>query len=93
MSTERTSPRRSVNGSAPTAPSRRSAVGEGEDLRRLGRALTARRDDAVARIAAASRRAGLSLEDSVEQRFRQIGALSTVAVAGWMSGDDLEVAR
>jgi len=63
------------------------------DLERLGEALLARTDDVVERIVAVSGASGVSLDDTVEKRFRRAGALSTVAVARWMAGDSLESAR
>jgi diguanylate cyclase (GGDEF)-like protein len=63
------------------------------ELRRLGRALHDRSDEVVARIVQATVASGLQLDDAIEQRFRRIGELSTHAVAGWMSGDDLDSAR
>ena len=65
----------------------------GADLCTLGGALHACTEDVVARIVAANATSGLSLEESVEQRFRRVGALSTVAVARWMAGESLESAR
>jgi diguanylate cyclase (GGDEF)-like protein len=67
--------------------------GEADALPQLGRALHAHAGDVVTRIVAASETAGLDLDDAIEQRFRRIGDLSTQAVAGWMSGDDLNSAR
>ncbi len=63
------------------------------DLARLGEALRSRTDEVVERIVAASAASGLTLDDTVEKRFRRVGALSTLAVAGWMAGDSLEKAR
>src|ERR1700693_5476266 len=64
-----------------------------DQLTRLGELLLARTDDVVARIAAVSAAAGVNLDETVEKRFRRTGALSTIAVAGWMAGDTLEAAR
>jgi diguanylate cyclase (GGDEF)-like protein len=60
---------------------------------RLGKLLLARTDDIVDRIVAVSAASGVNLDDTVEKRFRRTGALSTVAVAGWMAGETLESAR
>jgi diguanylate cyclase (GGDEF)-like protein len=94
MSTQHTRPRAGAARGAAGRTTRKAAKErELADLRRLGRALHEDREQVVARIAQASEDSGLRLEGAVEQRFRQIGSLSTVAVAGWMSGDDLEKAR
>jgi hypothetical protein len=69
------------------------AQSETPALPRLGRALNAHAGDVVTRIVAASEAAGLDFDEAIEQRFRRIGDLSTQAVAGWMSGDDLVSAR
>jgi diguanylate cyclase (GGDEF)-like protein len=71
-------------------PPRPDSSGE---LSALGGALHACTEDVVARIVAASTASGLSLDETVEQRFRRVGALSTVAVARWMAGESLESAR
>jgi diguanylate cyclase (GGDEF)-like protein len=63
------------------------------DVRRLGGALQARTEDVVRRIVASSAESGLHLDDTVEKQFRRVGALSTVAVARWMSGESLEDVR
>ncbi len=62
-------------------------------LRRLGLALNARTDDVVAAMVERTRASGVQLEASVEERFLRVGAVSTVAVARWMSGEGAEVAR
>jgi diguanylate cyclase (GGDEF)-like protein len=71
-------------------PPRPDSSGE---LSALGGALHACTEDVVARIVAASTASGLNLDGTVEQRFRRVGALSTVAVARWMAGESLESAR
>jgi diguanylate cyclase (GGDEF)-like protein len=68
-------------------------IDSGGELSALGGALHACTEDVVARIVAASTASGLSLDETVEQRFRRVGALSTVAVARWMAGESLESAR
>jgi diguanylate cyclase (GGDEF)-like protein len=70
-----------------------TSVANEPELRRLGAALGLRTDQVVARIVAATTSSGLVLEDAIEARFRRIGELSTRAVAGWMSGQDLASAR
>ncbi len=73
----------------------RSATVEenGEDLRRLGRAVNARTDDVVDAMLQRTRESGRQLDAAVEERFARVGAVSTVAVARWMSGESPEVAR
>jgi len=64
-----------------------------DSLRRLGLALNARTDDVVAAMVARTNASSSPLEASVEERFSRVGAVSTVAVARWMSGEGAEVAR
>jgi diguanylate cyclase (GGDEF)-like protein len=59
----------------------------------LGKLLLTRTDDVLNRIVAASAASGVNLDDTVEKRFHRTGALSTVAVAGWMAGETLQSAR
>jgi diguanylate cyclase (GGDEF)-like protein len=76
----------------PVAPS--ASVGEpGEDLRRLGEALSARAGDVVARTVARTRASKHVLDAAVEESFERVGMASTAAVASWMSGEGLEAAR
>jgi diguanylate cyclase (GGDEF)-like protein len=63
------------------------------DLRRLARELTKRTDAVVEGMGARTSRSGVVLDDAVENSFAQVGVLSTVAVAKWMAGDGVEVAR
>src|ERR1700686_1870074 len=63
------------------------------DLRNLGLALKARTDDVVAAMLRRTSESECRLETSVEERFARVGAVSTVAVARWMSGEGTEVAR
>ena len=63
------------------------------DLRRLARELTGHTDAVVAGMGARTSRSGVVLDDAVEESFAQVGVLSTVAVAKWMAGDGIEVAR
>jgi diguanylate cyclase (GGDEF)-like protein len=56
-------------------------------------ALRARTEELVERIVSARAASGLELDDTVEKRFRRVGALSTQAVTGWMGGESLESAR
>jgi diguanylate cyclase (GGDEF)-like protein len=64
-----------------------------DDLRRLGRAVNARTNDVVEAMLARTRSSDCQLEAAVEERFARVGAVSTVAVARWMSGDGPDVAR
>jgi diguanylate cyclase (GGDEF)-like protein len=63
------------------------------DLRRLACELTKRTDAVVEGMGARTSRSGVVLDDAVEDSFAQVGVLSTVAVAKWMAGDGVEVAR
>jgi diguanylate cyclase (GGDEF)-like protein len=63
------------------------------DLRRLACELTNRTDAVVEGMGARTIRSGVVLDDAVEDSFAQVGVLSTVAVAKWMAGDGVEVAR
>jgi diguanylate cyclase (GGDEF)-like protein len=63
-----------------------------DDLRRLGEMLNAKTLDVVEDIV--RRSAGSPpLDPVVEENFRRVGAVSTVAVARWMAGDGEETAR
>ncbi|HUB72517.1 MAG TPA: EAL domain-containing protein [Solirubrobacteraceae bacterium] len=63
------------------------------ELGRLGRELLARTDEVVEAMMRRTRESGRQLDDAVEQRFAQVGAVSTVAVARWMSGEGPQAAR
>jgi diguanylate cyclase (GGDEF)-like protein len=63
------------------------------DLRRLAHALTERTEAVVEGMSARTGRSGVVLDDAVEASFAEVGVLSTVAVAKWMAGDGVEVAR
>jgi diguanylate cyclase (GGDEF)-like protein len=65
----------------------------GEDLRRLGEWLKARTDDVAHDMIARSTRLGQTLDAVVEDSFERVGAVSTLAVARWMAGEGVEVAR
>ena len=67
------------------------ALGSG-DVRALGLALSARTDDIVARTVERSRQSGVNLTEAVEERFRRVGEISTIAVAKWMSGESPDAA-
>ena len=64
-----------------------------QDIRRLGEALRARTDDVVAGMILRTGQSGVVLENMVEDSFARVGAVSTVAVARWMAGEGVEVAR
>src|SRR5271154_1327311 len=63
------------------------------DLCRLGEALNARTEDVVAGMLDRSRRSGNVLDSVVEESFARVGAVSTIAVARWMTGEGATVAR
>jgi diguanylate cyclase (GGDEF)-like protein len=72
----------------------RPAQAEAEvQLTRLGLELNRRTPDVVERIVACSAESGATLERVVEDSFREVGAVSTVAVARWMAGEGEAVAR
>jgi diguanylate cyclase (GGDEF)-like protein len=64
-----------------------------DELHRLGQAVNARTDDVVAAMLSRTSQSGCQLDDAVEERFARVGAVSTVAVARWMAGEGIEVAR
>ena len=85
-------------GSAAQPPQHKLASGAPDDehsadLRRLACELTKRTDAVVEGMGARTSRSGVVLDDAVENSFAQVGVLSTVAVAKWMAGDGVEVAR
>jgi diguanylate cyclase (GGDEF)-like protein len=63
------------------------------ELRRLGDELGQRTAAVVANMRARTARSGIVLDEAVEESFAQVGVHSTTAVAKWMSGDGVEVAR
>jgi diguanylate cyclase (GGDEF)-like protein len=63
------------------------------ELERLGRELSARTDDVVARMMRLSGESARTLDRVVEDSFREVGTVSTVAVARWMAGEGEAVAR
>jgi diguanylate cyclase (GGDEF)-like protein len=64
-----------------------------DEVRRLGEALNDRTDTVVEQMLARSAAAGQELDAVVEDSFRRVGSVSTLAVARWMSGDGADVAR
>jgi diguanylate cyclase (GGDEF)-like protein len=63
------------------------------DLRLLAYELTQRTDAVVEGMGTRTGLSGVVLDDAVEASFAQVGVLSTIAVAKWMAGDGVEVAR
>jgi diguanylate cyclase (GGDEF)-like protein len=63
------------------------------DLCRLGETLKARADDILALTVARSSGPGHEVETLVQESFERISTSSTFAVARWIAGEGLEVAR
>jgi diguanylate cyclase (GGDEF)-like protein len=72
-----------------------SAPGDqaGEDLCRLGEALKARAEDVLRLTLARTPESGPVIDAMVQDSFERISRSSTIAVARWVSGEGLEVAR
>ncbi|HTB70886.1 MAG TPA: EAL domain-containing protein [Solirubrobacteraceae bacterium] len=64
-----------------------------DDLDLLARELTARTDAIVEGMRKRTVDSGVVLDDAVEDSFAQVGRVSTLAVAKWMAGEGVEVAR
>jgi len=64
-----------------------------EDLCRLGEALKARAEDVLGLTVARSAGPGHEVEPMVQDSFERISTSSTIAVARWIAGEGLEVAR
>jgi diguanylate cyclase (GGDEF)-like protein len=64
-----------------------------DQLARLGQALNARTADVVESMLERTRTSERQLDAAVEERFARVGTVSTVAVARWMSGAGVDVAR
>jgi diguanylate cyclase (GGDEF)-like protein len=62
-------------------------------LERLGEALNKQTDEVLARIVKRVEESGRILDPEVEESFQRVGAVSTTAVARWMSGEGADVAR
>ncbi len=62
-----------------------------QHLRRLGDAVLARADEVLAETVARTQGSGEPVEPTVQHSFERICTNSTVAVARWIAGDDLEV--
>jgi diguanylate cyclase (GGDEF)-like protein len=65
----------------------------GAALSRLGKVLSSRTDDVVAKMMARSTGSGRVLDTVVEESFERVGAVSTVAFSRWMAGEGEAVAR
>jgi diguanylate cyclase (GGDEF)-like protein len=74
---------------APSAPVERS----GEGLCRLGEALTARAPDVLSLTIARTSGPGHEVDALVQGSFERISKSSTIAVARWMEGEGMQVAR
>src|ERR1700676_3930562 len=72
--------------SAPIDPPR-------EDLERLGETLRARADDVLAETVAQTIASGEVVDALVQKSFERICTASTIAVARWIAGEDLDVTR
>jgi diguanylate cyclase (GGDEF)-like protein len=66
---------------------------ENRELRRLGDWLQARADDVAQEMVRRTAASGQTLDAIVEDSFERVGAVSTLAVARWMAGEGVEVAR
>jgi diguanylate cyclase (GGDEF)-like protein len=62
-----------------------------QELRKLGEAVLARAEEVLEQTTLRSRAEEEPLDDSVQESFRRVCTNSTVAVARWIAGDDLEV--
>jgi diguanylate cyclase (GGDEF)-like protein len=69
------------------------SIAAADDVRRLGRAVSARTSDVVEAMLRRTRESGHQLDPTVEERFARVGTVSTVAVTRWMSGEGTEAAR
>jgi len=63
------------------------------ELEWLGRELSARTEDVVARTTGRSTESGTTLVSVLEESFEDISSVSTIAVARWMAGEGEAVAR
>jgi diguanylate cyclase (GGDEF)-like protein len=63
------------------------------ELERLGRELSARTNEVVERMMRSSAESSKTLAKVVEESFKDVGTVSTVAVARWMGGEGEAVAR
>jgi diguanylate cyclase (GGDEF)-like protein len=65
----------------------------GQEVELLGRELNTRTEDVVGRMMQSSAASAKTLDKVVEDSFKDVGAVSTVAVARWMAGEGEAVAR
>ncbi|HTA36049.1 MAG TPA: EAL domain-containing protein [Solirubrobacteraceae bacterium] len=63
------------------------------ELARLAHELNERTEAVVEGMVARTTRSGIVLDEAIEASFARVGVVSTVAVAKWMSGEGVEVAR
>jgi diguanylate cyclase (GGDEF)-like protein len=77
---------------APLPPSP-PAEQSGEDLCRLGETLKARAEDVLKLTVARTTGPGHDVDALVQDSFERIGRSSTIAVARWVAGEGLKVAR
>ena len=85
-----------VGGPADSGAARSSEaanVADARALRLLGEGLGARTQDVVSQMLSGSEGCEESLDAVVEEGFARVGAVSTRALARWMSGDGPEAAR
>jgi diguanylate cyclase (GGDEF)-like protein len=73
----------------PSVPTGQPGVG----LRRLGEALKTRTEDVLELTVARSGGSGHEVDALVQESFERISMSSTIAVARWLAGEGLEVAR
>jgi diguanylate cyclase (GGDEF)-like protein len=88
-----TDPRSSLGGAQTRAPMPPMALTEHppEGVGVLGEALHARAADVLTRTVAATAVGGEVVDPPVQERFERICTNSTIAVARWIAGEDLEV--
>src|SRR6202035_3756974 len=90
-------------GAGPQAGSNSQQIGEQDssevpqehsaELARLAHELNERTEAVVDGMVARTTRSGIVLDEAIEASFARVGIVSTVAVAKWMSGEGVEVAR
>ncbi|HKG01662.1 MAG TPA: EAL domain-containing protein [Conexibacter sp.] len=72
---------------------RRTASVAADEVRQLGEWLKARTGDVAQDMVRRSSESGRVLDAIVEDSFERVGAVSTAAVARWMAGEGVDVAR
>jgi diguanylate cyclase (GGDEF)-like protein len=70
-----------------------SAAQTERDLHRLGSTLQARAGDVLTKTVERTISSGQIVDTLIQESFERIGTISTVAVAQWIAGGDLEVTR